>query len=348
MLKQPSFWIGVVIALAVVGWFRWNADEDAEPTGPLPSKIAFVTAGEGEFWQAAVAGAEDAADELGVELDVRMPKQTESVQEQNELLTTLSSGQYDGIAVSPIDADGQTAVINSLAADRHVVTYDADAPLSTRQGFVGTSNFSAGLRAGTLVKQSLPEGGEVLVLMVNQTKSNMQDRRAGFKTRIEESPNPEEEVVDQRYQVVGYLTDEGDDQRCRENIEKALQDHPDLKCIVGMNARHGPILLSTLKEAGKLGQVKLITFDTLPETLQGVRDGVIDATIAQDPFKYGSEAVRMLVELHSGNPEYLPVVGRGAIHVSVEAIDQSNIDQFEARVQQRIQRSGKPMTAKAL
>ncbi|TWT86021.1 D-allose-binding periplasmic protein precursor [Posidoniimonas polymericola] len=348
MLKQPSFWIGVVIALAVVGWFRMNASEDAEVVREKPSKIAFVTAGEGEFWQAAVAGAEDAAEELGVELDVRMPKQTESVQEQNELLTTLSSGKYDGIAVSPVDAEGQTPVINSLAADRPVVTYDSDSPLSARHGFVGTSNFSAGLRAGTLVKQALPAGGEVLVLMVNRTKSNMQDRRAGFKTRIEESPNPEQEVVDQRYQVVDYLTDEGDDQRCRENIQESLEEHPDLKCIVGMNARHGPILLSVLKEAGKLGQIKLITFDTLPETLQGVRDGSISATIAQDPFKYGNEAVRMLVSLHSGDPQYLPVVGRGAIHVSVEAIDNSNIDEFQKRVEQRIKRSKKPMTAKAL
>ncbi|TWT29774.1 D-ribose-binding periplasmic protein precursor [Posidoniimonas corsicana] len=343
MLKKPPFWIAVVVALAAIGWFRMNAD--AEVSRDPPSRIAFVTAGDGEYWETAAAGARHAADDLGVQLEVRMLEQTENVQEQNEVLSTLSADKFDGIAVSPVDADGQITVINALAADRPVVTFDSDSPLSSRHGFVGTSNFSAGLRAGTLVKQTLPEGGKIAVLMVNTTKSNMQDRRGGFKTRIEESPNPEDEVVDERYEVVGYFTDEGDDDKCRENIRKALADHSDLACLVGMNARHAPLLLEVLKADGKLDKIKLVTFDTLPETLAGVREGHIEATIAQDPFKYGDEAVRMLVSLYRGEQEYLPVVGRGAIHVSVEAINKDNIDEYQKRVEARAKQTGTKSTA---
>jgi ribose transport system substrate-binding protein len=114
-----------------------------------------------------------------------------------------------------------------------------------------------------------------------------------------------------------------------------LSEHPDVACFVGMTARHGPILLEVLKELGKLGQIKLITFDDAEETLAGIEDGHIYATVAQDPYKYGYEAVSTLASLCRGDESGLPVVGRGSIFVDAEPIRRDNLDEFRARLKAR-------------
>ncbi len=333
MLGKRVFWLAAIVAIAAAAWYRYRADAPASTV--LPSKLAFITGGSGDYWNLTVAGAREAADRLKVDIEVRMPDQAESIQQQNQLLTAVGTGDFDGVAVSPLDAEGQVMVINTLASFMPVVTFDSDAPTSARHGFVGTSNFSAGLMAGSLVKRAIPEGGKVAVLMANLTKSNMQDRKEGFKTRIEQSPVPEESAVDPRFEVVGFYTDEGSDEECMENIRQILAEHGDIACLVGMNARHAPLMLKTLREAGKLDAVKLVTFDTRDETLSGIDEGHVFATIAQDPFRYGYDAVNLLVQLCDGENAFLPVVGRGAIHVSVEAITAENLPDFRERLEAR-------------
>lgn len=332
MLNKGAFWILVCFAIAAAAWYRYQAD--AEPVAPAPSVVAFITGGSGTYWEVAAKGAKDAGQRLGIEVDVRMPKEAEDSAEQTQILTTLTGSGVDGVAVSPLDAEGQTPVINALADQAPVVTFDSDAPLSSRLGYVGTSNYSAGLMAGTLVKRAMPEGGKIAVLLANETKNNLAERKAGFQERIEESPNPEEEV-DTRYEIVGYFVDNGSDEECAKVIREAVAANPDIACFVGLNARHGPVLMKVLKEDELLGKVKLVTFDTLDATLDGVADGSISATIAQDPYKYGYEAITMLDSLCRGDARYMPLVGRGAIHVSVEPINNKNVEEFRKRMKAR-------------
>lgn len=340
MLSKWQFWVVVGIALASIFAYKSSIPPDTIES-PSPSKVAFVTGGSGEYWHAAVAGAKAAAAELGIELDVRMPERAESVEEQVQILSTLTtSPTIDAVAVSPLDPDEETTVINVIAAAKPVVTYDSDAPQSTRQGYVGTSNFSAGLMSGTLVKRAIPEGGKVLVLMANTTKENLRDRKAGFQTRMAESPNAAEEPVDPRFQIVGFLADDGDSKKCAQLLKDTLDEHPDLACVVAFNARQGPVVAKTLQESGKAGEIKVVTFDTPNETLDAVEDGTVFATIAQDPYKYGYEAIVMIDNLCRGDKRYLPVVGRGAIHVSVEPIQKEDVAEFRKRTASRMTNKG--------
>ncbi|WP_425399431.1 substrate-binding domain-containing protein [Aeoliella sp.] len=336
MINKWPFWLVVAVALVAILAYRKTIPSETIQAPP-PSRIAIVTGGSGDYWQSAVAGAQAAAKERGIELDVRMPESPENIEEQMQLLSALGTTDVDAIAVSPLDETSQLSVINTLAAQRPVVTFDSDAPQSTRHGYVGTSNFSAGLMAGTLVKTAISDGGKVVVLMANTTKSNMQDRKAGFQTRIAESPNPEESPVDPRFNVVGFLTDDGDNEKCEQLLNETLNEHPDLACVVAMNSRQGPIVVKVLKQREKAGDIKVITFDTPEETLAAIEEGVVFATIAQDPYKYGYEAVAMIDKLCRGDKRYLPMVGRGAIHVSVEPIKKDDVEAFRKRTASRKQ-----------
>ena len=81
---------------------------------------------------------------------------------------------------------------------------------------------------------------------------------------------------------------------------KRLQSVRDFRGrLGGPQARVGAVD-QALKQAGKLGKIKLIGFDENDVTLQGIKDGFIIGTIVQDPYQYGYQSVKILKELLQG------------------------------------------------
>ncbi len=328
-----------IALVAIIAAAGYRASVFREPAATTTPRLVLVTGGSGPYWQIAARGAKEAAREQKVDLNIEMLPDEENVDEQLLILTHLDIDHLDGIAFSPLDAAGQTHLINRLAREVKVVTFDSDAPLSDRQSHIGTSNFSAGRTCARMVAAAIPDGGEIAVFLANLTKENMLDRRGGFRERInqltEDAADADADASSPRFSIVGFFEDYGSDEQCEENIRNVLAEHPHVACLVGMNARHGPILLRVLRDEGKLGQIKLVTFDEAAETLDGIAAGDIYATIAQDPYKYGYEAVNQLATLCRGQGIELPIVGRGSIYVGAEAIRQENLADFRARLQAR-------------
>ena len=329
-------WLWGISLVALVGAIVYRNNVDRPPPLLQTPRIAFVTGGSGPFWQATVEGAKAASRDYHVDLQIKMPASDENLDQQVTILTQLDLKHLDGVAVSPLDAEGETRLINQIVHDKCVVTFDSDAPLSDRQSYIGTSNFAAGATCGRLVQEALPEGGKIAVLLANLTKDNMRDRRNGFQDALglgadaADTNRPRPHIV-----VVDYLLDNGDVEQSAENIRNELAKHPDLACFVGMNAQHGPILLRVLRDLDKIGKIKLVTFDDDEQTLGGLESGYIYATIAQDPYKYGYEAVDMLASLCRGSAHRLPIVGRGSLYVGAEAIRKENLSDFRARLKKQ-------------
>jgi ribose transport system substrate-binding protein len=327
-------WSIVLVALIAAVGYRMSVFREPPPL-PAP-KVAFITGGSGAYWQLTVNGAKAAAKEHRVDLKVEMPSESESLEQQMDILNNRDLANVDGIAISPLDAEQQTHSINKLVdRNKKVVTFDSDAPLSNRQSYIGTNNFAAGRTCARVVNEALPGGGKILVLVANLTKDNMLDRKGGFHERIMQHADDVEEGQPLKFEVVGYLVDNGRSDKCAENIRQTIEQHPDLACIVGMNARHGPILLTVLKELDKLGQIKLITFDYDDETLDGVEAGHIYATVAQDPYMFGYEAVATLAHLCRGDETSVPIVGKGSTYVGAEPIGRESIAAFRTRLKAR-------------
>ena len=133
----------------------------------------------------------------------------------------------------------------------NVVTFDSDAPLSERQCYVGTSNYRAGQLCHELVCEALPEGGKVAVFLSNLTKNNMIERKAGYEEAEEKSAKNGNGESDSSWKTVEYMVDEGDLENTKKKIQLALEAHEDIKCMVGLNGYHGPILLEALKRSRK-------------------------------------------------------------------------------------------------
>ncbi len=274
--------------------------------GEGQTRIAFVTASDAPYWELAIQGASDAADEYDVELDVYRP--TKGPEEQSIILRGLSHSNVDGIAVSPAQPDDQASLLNHIAGSKKLVTIDSDAPGTRRHFFVGTNNYAAGYRAGTLVKEAKPDGAKVLVTIGTTVQFNGRQRWQGVvDALLGRPPQAGQDVeislgpqADGKYSIVATATDAGDRALAKPLVTEALAKHPEIDCIVGIYAYHAPAAIQALRDAKRKG-VTIIGFDDYEATLAGVESGEVYAALAQDPYHFGYTAVRSLVGLHKGS-----------------------------------------------
>ncbi|MCB1124168.1 MAG: substrate-binding domain-containing protein, partial [Verrucomicrobiae bacterium] len=138
---------------------------------------AFVSNGVDPFWTIAESGVKAAAADLGVHADVLMP--AAGAVEQKSMLEDLMTRGTTGIAVSPIDAANQTDFLNQVAKQTILITQDSDAPDSDRRIYIGMDNYDAGRACGQLVKEALPNGGSVMILVGRMEQDNARRRRQG-------------------------------------------------------------------------------------------------------------------------------------------------------------------------
>jgi ribose transport system substrate-binding protein len=109
-----------------------------------------------------------------------------------------------------------------------------------------------------------------------------------------------------------------------------LVKNPDIACLVGLWSYNGPAILNEVKDANKIGKVKIVTFDEENDTLQGVKDGAIEATVVQNPYEFGRQAVTLMAKkLRKENPD---IPADGKVIVPTRAIDKSNVDEFWANL----------------
>ena len=125
-----------------------NAGQNCAPaTTDKHFKLSFVTNNASDYWTIARKGVEKADCELGsVDVEFKMPGEGTAA-EQKRIIDDLISTGVNGIAMSPVDPDNQTQLINDTAKKALVITQDSDAPNSDRALYIGTDNVAAGRQA---------------------------------------------------------------------------------------------------------------------------------------------------------------------------------------------------------
>ncbi len=301
-------------------------------------RLAYVTNGIDPFWTIAAAGVKAGAKDLGVECEVLMPPK--GLVDQKRMIEGVLSNGVDGIAISPIDAANQVEFINQAAALTNVITQDSDAPGSNRLCFIGMDNYKAGRQAGVLVKEVLPEGGKVMIFVGRLEQLNAQQRRQGVIDELLDRPvqsgasmtfdPPAADLKNEKYEIVGTRTDNFDYARAKSNAEDAIATFGDLRCMVGLFAYNVPNCLAAVKEAGKTGAIKIVSFDEADDTLQGIIDGHVHGTVSQQPYQYGYQSVRVLTALAKGDKSVIPE--DGFLEVESVVVRKDNVETFWAEL----------------
>jgi ribose transport system substrate-binding protein len=290
--------------------------------GSKIKRLGFIALAPADFWTIARKGAERADAELDdVTLDFRVPADGTAA-EQKRIVDDLLAKGIDGLAISPVDPVNQTPMINEVSKQILVITQDSDAPQSDRACYIGTDNRAAGRQAGELIKEALPNGGKIMIFVGKRDAQNARERYQGIQDALAGS----------KVEIVDVRTDDIDRVRAKSNVSDTLVKYSDIAGLVGLWAYNGPAILSAVQDAGKVGQVKIITFDEEDQTLAGVKSGAIHATVVQQPYEFGYRAIRMMESVLNGDKSAIPASKQAFVPTLV--IRKDDVDQFTTKLNQ--------------
>jgi len=318
---RTAKWLCVVMAALVLAAGCKSEGPGGDKAAGEGKKItlAFVTNNTSDFWTIARAGCNKAVSELkGVDLEFKLPDGTAA--NQKRIMDDLVTKGVAGIAISPVDPANQTLALNEVAAQTILICHDSDAPTSNRACYLGTDNVAAGRQAGELIKQALPDGGKIMGFVGTLDAQNAKDRWNGIKEVLKGS----------KVEIIDCRTDDTDRVRAKANVLDTIVKYPDVSCLVGLWSYNGPAILNAVKESGKAGKIKIVTFDEEDETLQGVKDGAIFATVVQQPYQFGYQAIKLMEKVARGDKSAIPASKQ--IIVPTLEIKQDSVADFWANL----------------
>jgi ribose transport system substrate-binding protein len=290
----------------------------ARSAGDGKPRFAFVINVPGRFWDIAHAGCVKAAEEEGVEVEFHVPGASTAAQ-QKQIVEDLVSKGIDGLAITPLNPQSMTVVLNQAAESMPVVCMDSDAPDSRRTCYIGTDNVDLGRQVGNELKKVLPGGGRVALFVGQLDVGNARERQQGVLEALKGS----------RLEVIGTYTDGADRPTARSNAADVLTRNPDLKGIAGLWGYNAPAAVKALEDhPGR--DVKVVGTDEEAETILALRQGKMEASVAQQPFEFGYRSIKMLASLHRGERVELP--RNRTIFVPTYRIDHRNVEEVESAV----------------
>lgn len=242
-----------------------------------------------EYWKGCFKGFEDAGKQLGVKTIYTGANQYDVNQEVTVLEQVIAKNPA-GIAVTCINPDALAAPIKKAKdAGIPIVTFDADSPSSGRYSFLATGNKAAGAMAADYLGKELNGKGKVAICTL-PGQLNHEERVAGFKETMA-SKYPDIEIV-------STVNGKADQTIAATMMSGVLQANPDVNGIFASDATSGVGVATAVKEAGKAGQVKIVSFDTDKGTLDLIKDGTITASVAQGTWNMGYWSMMFLYTLH--------------------------------------------------
>ncbi|HEY1921668.1 MAG TPA: substrate-binding domain-containing protein [Tepidisphaeraceae bacterium] len=294
-----------------------RADEPRKITIGMVAKSQSNT-----VFQAAYAGAKDAAKELGPKygVDVTIDWQTppdEDAQKQAEAVEALSSRGAQGIAVSCSEAHTLTPAINdAVARGSQVVCFDSDAPHSKRFAYYGTDDTACGKAVMDELAKVMGEQGTIAILAGNQSAPNLQKRVAAVKEELQKYPNMH--LLDSSG---GVFYHQETPQKAVEALTAAQNANPQIQgwALVG-----GWPLFTVNALPWPPGQIKVVSVDALPAELAYLRDGHAQVLLAQDCYGWGYKSVQILLDkiVKNQNPPTVRVID------PLTRVTKENVDSF--------------------
>jgi ribose transport system substrate-binding protein len=249
-------------------------------------KFVFVTNSDSAFWDAAEKGWTEAGEKAGIEPQFLRNKQGDANGQIRILEQIASRTDVAGLAISVVDASavGIIEKLRAIGQKIPVVTVDSDCKpedRTARRAYIGTNNEQAGKTAGRIAKLLLPKGGNWIGFVGTEDADNARARIQGFANEAGES-----------FKRLDVFQDQTDQGKARENVRVAL--NKDVQLLFGIYSYNAPAIAEVVADAQQRDKVKILTFDAEENTLRAILAGQIDATVVQNTFDMGAQAVVLL------------------------------------------------------
>ena len=240
-----------------------------------------------EYWQTVKSGIDQAAEELGITIDVQGPPAESDIAGQVNQIETQLAGAPDAIIIAPDDND---AVVGALEGYEGIVVFcDTTNTFENQTSFVGTSNEEAAYNGGVYGVAINGENTKALIIYGQEGDNTSNLRKAGYERALEE----------QGLTPVAELSGNNTTDGATKVMENQLIANPDINLVLCHNDDTAIGALNAIQAAGVEG-ISIIGFDGNQSAVELIANGDLTATIAQQPKLMGYQAVMTTVAALKG------------------------------------------------
>jgi len=288
-----------------------------------PIHLAVVPKSVGlDYWTKVHDGAVCAAKQMpGVDVTWNGVTDETDVVGQLNLLNNYQAQGVNGLVYAATDATAMNEIsTGALKAGIKVVSIDSGTtPQPKNVPLIATDNIAgAKLAADQLAKAIGPAGGKIAIIAFHAGSQTNDQRVQGFESELKKHP---------KLHLVGVQYSQNDYNTALTVTANILTANPDLKGVFAANESSDVGAVEAVRIAHKAGKVKIIGWDTSPDEVDGVRQGIVSGLISQDPFRMGYDGVRAAVAIlhHQGQPKDEDT---GAVMVTKSNLNNPTVRQF--------------------
>jgi ribose transport system substrate-binding protein len=291
--------LALAVAAAGCGLVKThNAKITLQKTPPIHLAVIPKSVGL-DYWSKVHAGAECAAAQMpGVNVTWNGVTDETDVVGQLNLLNNYVAQGVNGLVYAATDATAMTQVSTGAAkAGIKVVSIDSGTtPQPSNVPLLATNNVAgAKLAANQLARAIGASGGKIAIIAFHAGTQTNDQRVQGFEAGLKRHP---------KLHMVGIQYSQNDYNTALTVTANVLTANPDLKGLFAANESSDIGAVQAVRLAHRVGKVKIVGWDTSPDEVKGVQQGIVSGLVSQDPFRMGYDGVRTAAAMvgHHGSP----------------------------------------------
>lgn len=266
-----------------------------------------------EFWLSVFAGAEAAATEYNLKLDIIGPATEEDYESQNQMISQAVDAGTEAIVFSAIDYENNAAAIDDAAhAGVKIVAIDSSVASNLVSTYIGTNNYAAGQMAAQAALDRVQ--GQLKVGLVNYdiNSANGQERERGAVDAFMESG---------RAEIAGVINTLAEAEQACTDTAALLEKYPEINVLLAFNEPTSVGAAQAVEELGGSEDIFLVGFDSNVATVDGLQEGSVDALVVQNPYAMGYLGVESAYRLLTGQSDGM----ERTVDTSTRIVDRDNI-----------------------
>lgn len=267
---------------------------DLNMTGTKRDVALIVKMRDSVYWKTVRLGAETAAKEFDVNINLYAPEDEEDVDGQMKLVNQALEKKPDGLILAAANYKLLSGAAGK-ACDMGipVIAIDSDVDEKRVRSFIATDNKEAGRKAGNKLIEIAGEKCRIAVISFGKGSRNAEQREEGLFSVIARCPQAK--VVSKEYCL-------SDTNLASDLAGKIISDYGEIDAIVALSEIASIGAAEAVQKMNLENRIRIIAFDSAPEEIRYLDNGVIHALIVQNPFNMGYLGVKYAVDAMNGKP----------------------------------------------
>lgn len=270
-----GIFIFLIIILAIVFFSKRDFD------GEKKSKIIFipkVVDKNNEFWTEIIEGAEFAANEFNISLEIMGPDTEDNINLQSKYILEAIEKQPDAIIISPISYTKMNIVINSIKEKNiKLIFVDSKINDTIEECFIGTDNFEEGKNLGKYISRQVDKESKVAIISHVTDSYTANERKLGVINGFGEN---------EKY-IVEVVNNANTYEKAFELTKILLEKNSEINIIIGLNLYSTIGAARAVDNLGLSNDIEIFGFDSNKEGIRYLEEDIINGIIVQRAFNMG-------------------------------------------------------------